>query len=180
MMNCQSFHDQVFEYLDGSLSASAQSAAESHLEQCAACRQAVRAHQELSARFRRETDGLLLRPEVKRRIEEALTDTAAAPAMEQPLLGFWRRFAWPAAIAAAVFVAAGLSLRRPLPPRPQPSKDESVSIRFSSCEPTYTFRRRNNLVMDALTCTPRVEEENISLSLNQKLIPSTQERKTTL
>jgi anti-sigma factor RsiW len=225
MMNCQGFQDHLFEYLDGSLSAPAQSAANAHVEQCAVCRQTVQAHQALAARFRRETDSLALHPEVTRRIEEALVETAdhasqgrdaarrrdqfsvaqtsesavsrvskpaglhEEPTWKSATQQVWKpalhnivRLAWPAAIAAILLVAAGLAFRRPVQSSEaaQPPAPASISVRFSSCDPTYTFRREKNRVIDALTCTPRVVEENLSLSLNQKHIPPTQERKTPL
>jgi anti-sigma factor RsiW len=200
MINCQWFQDKLFEYLDGELSASAQSEIEAHLQRCEACRQGVQAHQALAARFRHETDSLVLRPEEKRRIEAALVDDSqgrdaalrrpgrrSAPTLpKNETLPFWRRFAWPAAVAAALLVAAGLSFRRPFHARVQSTEARlapapaTISLRFSSCEPTYTFRREKDRVIDALTCTPRVVEENLSLSMNQKHIPQTQERKTPL
>jgi len=178
MMNCQWFQDKLFEYLDGELSASVKSEVESHLEQCATCLKAVQTHHALSARFRHDTDSLLLRSETSWRIEAALQRMEALP--------FWRRVAWPAAITAALLVAAGLSFRRPIRLGVQSSEatlitaPATISIRFSSCDPTYTFRLEKNRVIDALTCTPRVVQENLSLSLNQNQLPQTQERKTPL
>jgi anti-sigma-K factor RskA len=189
-MNCRDFQDELFEFLDGTLPPDKRAGAERHLTECGACREAVRQHQQwaqsLPARFRRETESLALRPEVKRRIEAALAAKASAPAEEHPLLGIWRRIAWPAAIAASLLVAAGLSLRGPLRGRVQKAETARrpepavISIRVSYCNPTYTFRRENNLVIDTLTCTPHVVEENLSLSLDQSPVPQTQERKTPL
>jgi hypothetical protein len=94
--------------------------------------------------------------------------------------------AWPAAIAAALLVAASLSFRRPIRLRVLSSHARlttapaTISIRFSSCDPIYTFRREKDRVIDALTCTPRVVQENLSLSLNQSHPLQTQERKTPL
>jgi len=185
-MNCQGFQDKVFEYLDEELSASAQSEIEAHLESCAACRHVVQTHRALAARIHRETAPLLFRPEWTQRMEAALAEAPNTPAWEHPVLGFWRRFAWPVAIAAALLAAGGLSFRQPFHPRVQSSKaalrpvPATISVRFSSCDPAYTFRWEHNLVVDALTCTPCVVEENHLLSLNQKHIPPTQERKTPL
>jgi len=182
MMNCQRCQDQVFEYLDGSLSDSARAAVEAHLEHCAACRQTVQAHQALVARFRQETEFLMLRPGLLNRVMSAAEEPMAprfASVFRAPL-------AWAAAIAAVLLVAAGLSFRRPSRTNVQRSEStptpalSSISIRFSSCDPTYTFRREKNVVIDALTCTPRVVEENLSLSLNQKQNLQLQERKTPL
>jgi anti-sigma factor RsiW len=227
MMHCRQFQDQVFEHLDGSLSAPAQSASEAHLDQCAACRQVVQAHQALAARFRHETDSLVLQPDMARRIEAALADLApgnahgresalrrqllkvaqtsksavpqvskpadrrqtwksAAQQVWKPALRHLLRLAWPAAIAAALFVAAGLSFYRPWRQRPLVSEaaprpaGASIAIRFVSYEPAYTFRRENNLVIDSLTSAPRVVEENLWLPPLQQPSPQTQERKTSL
>jgi anti-sigma-K factor RskA len=180
-MNCQRFQDELFDYLDGSLSASEQSEAEAHEEQCAACRQLAQAHQVLGARFQREAGFAAVRPEFKRRLEAALLETAADRV--QP---FWRRLAWPAAMAAALAVAAGLTLRGP--PRGRAQKNNaaptpaaaSIFMRDSYCNPTYLFRREKNNVVDALICAPHVVEENLSLTLNQHPVPPAQERITPL
>ncbi|MGA2175803.1 MAG: zf-HC2 domain-containing protein [Verrucomicrobiota bacterium] len=193
-MNCRDFQDEVFEFLDGTLSPGKRARAERHLAQCGVCREALRRHQQLAqslpARLRRETESLALRPEVKRRIEAAFAEAATAPAAEHPLLGFLRQFAWPAAIATALFVAVGLSLYGPFRAHVQNTETArqpehnaapvAISIRMSYCDPTYVFHRENNLVIDVLTCTPQVVEENLRLSLNQNPVPQLQERKTPL
>jgi anti-sigma factor RsiW len=188
MMHCRAFQndgqfqDELFEYLDGSLAAPAQSEIEAHLEQCAACRQAVQSHQALADRFQRETEFLTLRPGMVNRVLSA--------AQEPPALRFaaflWSRWAWPAALAGVLLLAASFSLRWPFRAPVQRSvaargpAPASISVHVSYCNPTYTFRREKNLVIDALTCVPCVVEEKFSLSMNQKLRPQTQERKTPL
>jgi hypothetical protein len=116
----------------------------------------------MAERFRRKADSLAFDSGLKRRIEAALA------AMPGDSLGrFWRRFAWPSAIAAALALAAGLSLFRPMPAR------AFISVRLSYSNPTYTFFREKNLVVDALTCTPQIVKEDLP-------VPQTQQRKTSL
>jgi hypothetical protein len=181
MMNCQRFQDELLDYFDRSLSASGQSEAAAHEEQCAACRQLAQAHQALAARFQREAGFAAFRPEFKRRVEAALLETTA-----DNVHPFWRRLAWPAALAAALALAGGLTLRGPSRGRAQKSNTApspaaaSIFMRDSYCNPTYLFRREKNAVMDALICAPHVVEENLSLTVKPQPFPPTQERKTPL
>ena len=184
-MNCRSFQDVLFDYLDGALAPAAHADADAHLAKCAACRDTVRKQQEvaqaLTDRFRGRTESLALRPEAQRRIVAALRDASAQRAGEIHVRDWWRRLAWPFAVASALLVAASLMTGFPFQPRGHdlraaraPGRDlPVVSILISDCEPTYAFRREGNRVLDTLTCNPRVVEQTLWLSENQK--PATRE-----
>ncbi|HUD82977.1 MAG TPA: zf-HC2 domain-containing protein, partial [Candidatus Saccharimonadales bacterium] len=75
-MNCRHLQNELFEYLEGSLSRRAQAAAQRHLEECDACRQCVQEMQRtteiLSRRFRRDTESLTLYSNLQTRILAAV------------------------------------------------------------------------------------------------------------
>src|ERR1700757_1993114 len=77
-MNCEDFNDRLPEYLDETLSAAEQAAAREHVQDCAACRQALARHtayaKSIRRAFDRETQRLSLSAEVRQNIlsEQAL------------------------------------------------------------------------------------------------------------
>jgi hypothetical protein len=101
-MNCRRFQNRLYEYVDGTLSARAQAAANKHLAQCSACRQALHQEQQvaqfLSDGLRQGTGTLCLRPEIARRILRAPDRIRRT---DNESIGWsWNRLAWPLAIAA--------------------------------------------------------------------------------
>jgi hypothetical protein len=191
-MNCLSFQDLLFEYLDDALAPKARADADAHLAECAACRDAVHRQQEvaqaLTDRFRGRTESLALGPEAQRRIVAALRDASPQRAGEIHVRDWWRRLAWPFAVAASLLVASSLMTGFPFQPgghdlraaRAPGSDLTGVSILISDCEPTYTFRRERNRVLDTFTCRPRVLEQTLWLSQTGKPAASDRERKTPL
>ena len=154
-MNCRRFQHRLYEYLDGTLSPGAQAAAERHLTDCAACRQALGAEQQiaqsLAGQFRRTTDSLQLPPEVQRRVLAALADQRDARGEEQSTVFTWGRLAWPLELAASVLLLAGLFFfargpRPPTAPAQRQLAEGGVSIQLSYVVPIYTFRREGGFV----------------------------------
>ncbi len=174
-MNCSRFQNQIFEYLDGSLSPRAQAAAERHLSGCAACRQALieerQTARSLSVKLRRATDSLQLPPNFGHRVLAALANEHRAPDEQQGIVLFWRRLAWPLAVAASgLLLLAGLFLLVRPPglgvPHSQPHGAENeVSVHLSYVVPIYTFRREGGFVIDALTYQTNVIDERLPAQL---------------
>jgi anti-sigma factor RsiW len=193
-MNCRRFQNRLYEYVEGTLSAGAQAAAERHLAGCPACRVAVRREHEmaqaLGTSLRQRVANLSLEPEVRQRILAAARRQPATLGLMESLAGFWKRFAAPAAIAmilllviaslmtAALFfgpsrqVVGTLSAEsRNLPP--------AVSIQISARVPTYKFHRENNYVTDTLSDETVVASGTLQLGSPEPL-PKEQKRKAPL
>jgi len=174
-MNCRRFQNEIYEYLDGSLSTRAQAAAEEHLSACAACRQMVsqgrRSAQSLSDKFRKAADSFHLPPEFGRRVFAALADEARAPDEPQGMVLFWRRLAWPLAATASGLLLLGGFFFLVRPPRPgvpgSPLRvaNNEVSVHLSYVVPIYTFRREGGFVIDALTYQTNVIDERLPAQL---------------
>ena len=174
-MNCHRFQHELYEYLDGSLSPEAQAAAEQHLAECAACRQALQAEREtaqcLSNGFRGATESLRLPAEVGRQVVAALAQPRAAANEPQVEGFFWRRWAWPLAAAAAgllVLVSFFFYVQAPRPEmaRPQPHAiGGGASVQFAYVVPTYVFRREGGFVVDALTYQTNVVNQKLRVEL---------------
>jgi anti-sigma factor RsiW len=174
VMNCGRFEREIYEYLDGSLSPRAQAAAEEHLSTCAACRQMLsqeqQAAQSLSNHFRRATDSLQLPPGFGHQVlaELVLEDRPAREHQVIPL--FWRRLAWPLAVAASALVLLGgffFFVREPGPRlgRAQPhSSGNGVTVELSYVVPTYTFRMQGGFVTDALSYRTNFVNERLPAS----------------
>jgi anti-sigma factor RsiW len=68
-MNCRRFQNQLDEYVEGSLSASAQAAVERHLASCDACRRTVQEErqfaQSVSIRLKQDASSLTLGLEIR-------------------------------------------------------------------------------------------------------------------
>jgi anti-sigma factor RsiW len=163
-MNCRRFEQRLDEYADETLWPASRAAADRHLAGCAACRERVRHHRQigqyLSATLQQATQSLRLRPDVERRVLEALPGRSRAVARQPSVAWLWLRRLRPW-LAAAGLLLAGALLIRPVshwPNRrletdrsPNPSLAASASIEVSYQVPTYTFHREGRLVTDALT-----------------------------
>jgi anti-sigma factor RsiW len=167
MMNCRHFQKHLYEYVEGSLSASAQAAADEHLAQCDACRQAV--HQEeqcaqfLSTHLRQGTEMLTLRPEIRRRILTSPKSESSPPSV----VGLWNRLAWPLGIAASLLLTTAIVLVNHY----SRSRVDVCEIQISYRVPTHQFRKVDNLVLDTMS------EETVVIDETLREI---QERKTPL
>jgi len=164
-MNCRRFQDQLFEYVDGCLSAGAMAAAEKHLAGCHACREAVRQEQalkqDLSSRLRQRAERLKLSPEIRRDILAAARREPAPPAPREFIMNWWRRLAVPLSAGAAALVIGAVLLLNHSPGWQKPGAKTAqhsgrnpagaVFVQLSSHMPTYQFRREGNGVIDTLS-----------------------------
>ena len=159
-MNCRRFQNRLHEYVEGTLSAGTQAAAESHLARCTACRQAVSQEQQLaqflSERLRQGTGTITLRPQIRRRILTALKSIPATNRESDVCL--WNRFARPLAIAVSLLLIvtfllinffSGAKVHQTKTVRPD--IHSAVSIEVSYRVPMYKFRMEGNLVVDTLS-----------------------------
>src|SRR5437016_11537218 len=107
-MNCRCFQNRLHEYVEGTLSAGTQAAADRHLARCTACRQAVGQEQQLaqilSERLRQGTGTLTLHPQIRRRILTALQSSPATDG--ESVIYLWNRFARPLGIAVSLLLIA--------------------------------------------------------------------------
>jgi anti-sigma factor RsiW len=178
-MNCRHFQNRLYEYVEGSLSAGTQAAADKHLVACSACRQVVRQEQQraqfLFDRLRQDTESLALRPEVRRRI---LASPAPAP-VQNPIIDLWNRFAWPLGLAASLLLVAAILLINHFPGArgDDLNAPSAVSIEASYRVPIYKFRKEDNLVLDTLSYETVVVSETLWTT---KPIREKQERKMPL
>lgn len=170
-MNCRRFQHRLYEYLDGTLSRRAQTAAERHLSECAGCREALRAEralaQSLSDKFQRATDSLALPPEVEFRLLAALARERNDPVREQDNLFSWARLVWPVGLTASVsLLLAGVFFFGQGPGSPTARHQArfaggGVSVQLSFVVPSYTFRHEGGFVTDTLTYQTNVVNEKL-------------------
>jgi anti-sigma factor RsiW len=161
-MNCEQFQDKLFEYVDGTLSASELDAAQKHLSGCSACRKPVqeeqRRAQALTGRLQQSGQSLTLRPEIVRNILAAAR--AARPAATESFTDLWMRWLRRAAIPAAFLVIVACMLIRteiqaPVAihvstPTTINHQQPAVSIEMSYRLPRHEFHQEGNLVLDTL------------------------------
>jgi len=172
-MNCERLQENLFEFLDGTLSPSEMESAHRHVETCAGCLKRVE-HEKafegsMAERFREAVAGIQLDAHVRRRIATALERKVVEPARGR-LFSAWKRLVFPLAATGALAVALiWVGQHRavtPAPQRgtpriaPQPATRE-VSVHVMYCTPNYTFHREGDTVIDALTCDPQVAEGNL-------------------
>jgi len=163
-MNCEHLQENLYEYLDGSLSTSEKAAAERHLSGCLVCREAVRRESQLarslSSRLEQAVETIALDSVARRGLATAV-ERKIAESREGPLVLFWSRLAWPFATAAAILMVAiwmgrhfvaGQKSHLVTARIPTPADNGEVLIHVSYSVPDYTFRKQGNLVIDALTC----------------------------
>ncbi|HTV40298.1 MAG TPA: anti-sigma factor [Candidatus Sulfotelmatobacter sp.] len=196
-MNCRRFHDELFEYVDGTLSADELTAAEKHLAECEACRQAVekerRLASALSSRLRQSTQSLTLRPEIRRNIVTASRKRGSA------LIDLWKYWVRMAVIPGAALLIAGVLLaghfsgtRRhetvSVPVVPLVSEVASaagnspqapVLVQMSYRLPTRQFHQEGNLVVDTLV-DETVDADGVFQASGKETISPKLEMKTPL
>jgi hypothetical protein len=153
-MNCRQFHDLLYEYVEGSLSAETQAAAGEHVAGCHGCRQAVR-HEQQCAQFlcghlQQDIKTLALHPEVRRHI------LAVPRPNQESIPSLWNRFAWPAGIAASGLLVAAILLINHSPAAPL-----AVSIEDSYRVPVCKFHQEGNLIVDTVSYETIVASETL-------------------
>jgi anti-sigma factor RsiW len=148
-MNCEDFKNQMFEYVEGSLSADSRAAADKHLAGCANCRLALRKEQQIAQflldRFQQDTKNLALRPEIRHRI-------LATPS-PRLINGLWHRAAWPLGIAASLLLVAKILLVHHFSDARTADSNApvAVSIDVSYQVPTHKFHKDGNLILDTVS-----------------------------
>jgi len=148
-MNCKRCQRLLYEFLDEALSSRGKASVEAHLETCDACRQALVQEQLLSRSVselvRRETASLGVRPNVQRRILEALDSGAPSPRIRPPLAHLLLRPALSLGTAACLLVAAILSVKKP---EVQPTRLVAPHIKsFIMClATTYTDETKTDWI----------------------------------
>jgi anti-sigma factor RsiW len=148
-MNCQDFQNQMFEYVEGSLSVDTRAVADKHLAGCADCRLALRKEQQIAQslldRFQQDTKSLALCPEIRRRV--------LATPNPRLITGLWHRMAWPLGIAASLLLIVKVLLVHHFPgvPMEDPNAASTVSIDVSYQAPTHKFHKDGNLVLDTVS-----------------------------
>ncbi|MDR3377192.1 MAG: zf-HC2 domain-containing protein [Verrucomicrobiae bacterium] len=164
-MNCRRFQDQLFEYVEGSLSVGDRAAAEKHLAGCHACREAVEREealaQDLSRRLRQRAEGLKLAPEIRRHILAAARRGPAPRPLAELIMAWWKHYAAPLSVGAAALVLGAILWLNHLPggqksglvtaPPASRPRQETVSVQLSCRVPVCQFRREGNLIVDTLS-----------------------------
>lgn len=164
-MNCRRFQHHLFEYVEGSLSASAMVAVEQHLAGCAACREALRKEEALarglSCLFRQHVEALKLAPEIRRDIFAAARREPVPPVLSEVILGWWTRYAVTLSVGAAVLVLGAVLWLNHVPGSPKSGVETAqnsggnpppaVSVQLLSRVPVYQFRREGDTVIDTLS-----------------------------
>ena len=140
-MNCSDFQNLMFEFAEESLPPETRAAAEAHLAQCAACREALHRErqfaQALSGHLQAAAEKVSLAAVSRARILDALEETAAP-----------RRFIalWPMGIAAGLALLGAIVLnRRPAHPKP------GISVQVSYIVPVPGFHQEGNQIIDTVS-----------------------------
>jgi len=164
-MNCRRFQNRLYEYVEGSLSASARAAAERHLGGCSACRQAVRAEhalaQVMSSQFQQDAKTLTLPSHVRNRILTAAQGQSTRSAAPASNPNWWNRLFWRAASPALLLLVAAFLLTPRSPGKRMYHVETissingdsrpAVSVEIVYHQPACTFRREGNRVIDRLS-----------------------------
>ncbi len=157
-MNCERLQENLYEYLDGTLSPDEKAAAEKHMLACNTCRQALQNErltaQTLSGQFKEAVAKIELdagaRPSMERAVRQTLDSQP-----KQRSTPFWMRLIWPAmAAGAALIVVVFLGNRFRAVSHStiaQVPAGRVVPVQVSYSAPRYTFRRDGAQVVDALT-----------------------------
>jgi anti-sigma factor RsiW len=169
-MNCESFQNELHEYVDGILSAGARADAGQHLAGCDACRRLLQKEEQLArvlaVRLRQSSEALALAPEIRRNILAAARDTSTTPTAAESITNLWRYWLRLAAIPAVslLVIAAFLfaprfsgkhAIQKVQKPAPLPvvsySPRPAVSVQISYRVPAYKFDQEGNGVIDSLS-----------------------------
>ena len=172
-MKCEDAQENLYEYLDGSLSPSETASLRQHLEECATCRQVVQREMDFarstSSRLERAVDEVRLEPHARRRIVQAV-EKKLAHSGRRSELSSWLRIAWGFAAALAllaVIIGSKYRFGSPRHPQPQlarvpsPLTAPEIMVHLDYCAPTYTFHRAGNTVIDSLVCESRATEASL-------------------
>ena len=167
-MNCHGFQKQLHEYLDEALSPSDQMAAQRHLVECSVCRAVAKREQEiaraLSNKLQQSAENVVLDAQ-SLHLMAAAVERKLAACGKRTLIPFWPRFALP--LAAAFVVIGVLAAHSFFSGRIAPmdaarnmphAQANRVSVNVSYLVPTYTFLKKGDFVIDALTCDPQVTD----------------------
>jgi anti-sigma factor RsiW len=195
-MNCQRFQDELFEYVEGTLSADTLAAAEKHLAECDACRQAVEIEKRraavLSGRLRQTSQALTLHPEIRRNIVAASLQKGPSPSVAESLVGLWRYWVRLAVIPGAMLLVAGVllavhfsgtgrheTISVPVGPRVSAvtssdgnSPQTPVSVEMSYRLPRRQFHQEGNLVVDTLVDETVVADGTFQASGKETIFPN--------
>jgi len=158
-MNCRRFEELREEYLDGTVSAGEQAAAEAHLADCTPCAEGLRQRREIGRRvangLQEATHSLRLRPGVERQILRQWAPTPARASSPRPADWFASLLIWRWAAAATFVVAVIWVAGRPAGPPTTKTKapgapDDGVVIEVSYRAPVYVFENDGEFVRDSL------------------------------
>ncbi|HZV33066.1 MAG TPA: zf-HC2 domain-containing protein [Verrucomicrobiae bacterium] len=165
-MNCEQFKDRLPEYLDETLSAAEQTAANDHVQNCVACRQALAREQALAKSFQlsfdRETQRLSLGAEARQNILKAWKQRELRSASTWgSVRAFFTETPWKPAWAGLgfgcilLFISASLLLQRKPVERAslQPAQRESADnyvVDVPIETEVHLYRREGNSVVDAV------------------------------
>jgi anti-sigma factor RsiW len=170
MMNCDTFNDLLHEYLDETLEAGVQAAAQEHLQRCEACQRACRREQALAKSmgqtFARATAGLSVRPQMLQNVLQALESEAASAG------AWWRVWhniisirLWPAGAVAALLGVLLLFFgvqyfRQPVIVSSSQTNAQASYHTYVINVPmqtqTHVFRRQDNTIEDAIVSSTSV------------------------
>ncbi len=176
-MNCEDFNDQLPEYLDESLTAAQQTAAWEHVEKCIDCQRALARQQAFAKSIRhslsQKTQGLSLRPEVRRNIVKAFEPTHQA-SIWSFFEAVWRRPVWVGVVLLGLLLLTFSNhfYRHPakIPAQQTAAKDGRLTyaINVPIQTETHINRRQNNMAVDAVVTGVGV----IDLSFSEDNRPS--------
>jgi len=158
-MNCEKLQENLYDYLDDTLSPGEKAAAEKHFIGCSVCRDAVQRElllaETMSNRFRLAVEPVALdEHKMARAVQRSIVKSA-----ERSPYPFWSRLAIPLAAAALILIGATWLVHRVGSGRTSSlsavdsmaASAQLVPIHFSYAVPEYTFQREGTMVIDALT-----------------------------
>jgi anti-sigma factor RsiW len=177
-MNCERFQENLFEYLDDTLSPDEKAAVQSHIQICDVCRQAVENErlvaQTLSRWLNEAVETVMLDAHARQSIPNAIRKQIGDAPQSGKIHCFaelyaipaWLRLTLPVAAVALVLIFIIWHGRGPLrqtashekPFSPPASAGIEVPVHVSYSAPRYTFHQEGAMVVDALISDIRVED----------------------